>query len=68
MQVSFASELYAMWGNKTAREAHDVLAKPDVVVTNASDKEEQLPKLLRMDELVKRSMRSLVGSAEALDC
>ena len=59
---SFADELYAMWGNKTAREAHDVLAKPDVVVTNASDKEEQLPKLLRMDELVCASMRQM------LDC
>ena len=47
-----AANLFEMWGKKTAKEAHDVLAQPDIVVTNASDKEEQLPKLLRLDELV----------------
>ena len=55
-----------MWGNKTAREAHDVLAKPDIAVTNASDKELQLAKLLRMDEQVCASMRATMR--EMLDC
>ena len=33
----------------TPREAHDLLAKSDITVTNASDKEAQLPKLLELD-------------------
>ena len=43
-----------MWASKTAREAHDVLVKPDVKVTNQSDKDVQLPKLLNLDDFARR--------------
>ena len=42
------------WANKTAHEAHSVLKKPDVQVTNQKDKEAQLPKLLSRDDFAKR--------------
>ena len=38
-----------MWRDKTAEEAYAVLAAPDVRVTNASDKETHLPKILKLD-------------------
>mmetsp|Transcript_20026 Transcript_20026/g.40664 ORF Transcript_20026/g.40664 Transcript_20026/m.40664 type:complete len:517 (-) Transcript_20026:44-1594(-) len=37
--------LLNMWYSKSPEDAHDILSKADVTVTNASDKEEQLPKL-----------------------
>ena len=48
---SFEGIILDMWAGKTADEAHDILAKPDVTVTNQSDKEVQLPKLLKLNEL-----------------
>ena len=41
-----------MWANVTPEQAYDLLKKPDVTVTNASDKREQLPKLKRLHESV----------------
>ena len=37
----------------TAQEAHDRLEKPDVTVTNQSDKRSQLPKILNLNTQVK---------------
>ena len=34
-------------------QAHELLSKDDVTVTNQSDKDEQLPKILRLDERVR---------------
>jgi hypothetical protein len=45
-----------MWTGKTAQEAHAILAKPDVTVTNQSDKDVQLPKLLELDEFAKNAI------------
>ena len=47
-----------MWANKSPSQAHDLLALPDVTVTNAKDKSIFLRKILDMDadvaETVKR--------------
>ena len=48
--------LVGMWGNVNAQQAHDLLKKPDVSVTNAKDKEMQLPKMLKLDEDVRAAM------------
>jgi hypothetical protein len=37
------------WANKTPQQAFDILSKPDVTVTNASDKLNQLPKIKALD-------------------
>ena len=44
------------WGTKTATEAHAVLKQPDVKVTNQSDKDVQLPKLLKLNDFAKSVM------------
>ena len=48
--IQNATELYTKavvdsWANKTPQQAFDFLSKPDVTVTNKSDKEGQLPKI-----------------------
>ena len=45
-----------MWAGKSVEEAHDVLVKPDVIVTNQSDKDEQLAKIDRLDDAVKEAL------------
>ena len=45
-----------MWENKTRREAHQVLAQEDVIVTNQKDTQRQLPKLLVLDNTVRETM------------
>ena len=45
-----------MWGHVTAQKAYETLSSPDVTVTNAKDKEMQLPKILKLDESVKEAM------------
>jgi len=45
-----------MWAGKSAQEAHDILAQPDVLVTNQSDKERQLPKILKLNETIKQTL------------
>ena len=47
-------KLRKMWGDKTVDEAHEVLAKPDVEVTNKKDKDVQLPKLRKLNEFAKK--------------
>ena len=37
--------LIEMWSDKTPEEAHDILSKEDVSVTNKKDKVNQLPKI-----------------------
>ena len=48
--------LIDMWIGKGAQEAHDILAQPDVLVTNQSDKERQLPKILKLNETIKQTL------------
>ena len=45
-----------MWASKTPKEAYDVLASPDVTVTNQKHKETQLKKLLALDREVREAM------------
>ena len=42
-----------MWAEKSYLEAYEVLSDADVTVTNESDKEMQLPKILSINKLVK---------------
>ena len=48
--------LAEMWGHVTAQKAYETLSSSDVTVTNAKDKEMQLPKILKLDESVKEAM------------
>ena len=47
--------LEGMWAQKTPEEAHAALSRPDVHVTNETDKEMHLPKILTFDEKVRAS-------------
>ena len=46
-------KLRKMWGDVTVDQAHTVLARPDVTVTNQKDKDMQLPKLKRLNDFTK---------------
>ena len=48
----FEKALIDMWAAKTPQQAHAFLSKPDVTVTNQSDKEGQLPKIKALDATV----------------
>ena len=50
-----ARGLRSMWSHRTPAETVEVLSKPDVTVTNESDKQIQLGKLLQLDERVRRA-------------
>ena len=52
--TSFSEALVGMWATKTAAEAYDILVKPDVRVTNQSDKDVQLPKLKTLNTFAQR--------------
>ena len=54
--AKLSETLIDMWTGKTAQEAHDILALPDVLVTNQSDKERQLPKILMLNETIKQTL------------
>ena len=45
--------LESMWATRTPEEAYAVLSKPDVTVTNTSDKVMQLAKLSKFDQRVR---------------
>lgn len=51
-----AESLRTMWAKKSPAEAHELLSKPDVTVTNQSDKYTQLGKLLRLHQEVDEVM------------
>ena len=60
---TFRNALFEMWADVTAQEAYDVLEKPDVRVTNQSDKDAQLPKLLKLNEFAKEIVAPSAGPA-----
>ena len=64
----FSTVLRKMWGNKTAEEAHAVLEKPDVKVTNQKDKDVQLPKLQKLDTFAKSVVADVVRMSEGWAC
>ena len=63
----FATYLRDMWAKKTPQQAFDFLSKPDVTVTNQSDKDNQLPKIQKLDETVKIMQLELKGKAGRQD-
>ena len=54
---SMVESLFSMWANRSPQEAHDVLSKPDVTVTNQGDKDVQLKKLQKLDSAVREMAR-----------
>jgi len=58
--------LVDMWAGKSAHEAHGILARPDVLVTNQGDKDKQLPKILKLDETVQQALTAHAGRESAL--
>ena len=62
------AQLKATWAHCTVEDAFDKLSKPDIAVTNQSDKEIMLPKLRALDQEVKAMMtrRSSVLSKDEL--
>ena len=63
---AFGAGLIEEWENKTAAEAYEVLKQPDVKVTNAGDKDVQLPKLEKLDEFAKRVFMEDMGGLTGL--
>jgi len=59
------AKLKETWASKTPNEAYAVLSSNDVQVTNAADKEEQLPKLQKLNEFAVAQHAAWQGSAEA---
>ena len=51
-----AAGLERLWRHKSAGQAHAVLSKPDVTVTNATDKLIQLGKLEQLNQRVMAQM------------
>jgi len=63
---SLVESLTLMWGSRDPHEAHTLLSKEDVIVTNQSDKEAQLPKILELSGRVRAVLSGrLVGSASS---
>jgi hypothetical protein len=56
---AFAKVLTDQWATKTPQEAFDFLSKPDVTVTNQSDKEGQLPKIMALDARVQGAFQRI---------
>ena len=57
--------LERIWREITAAEAHKVLSRPDVTVTNLSDKHVQLEKLEKLDQRVREVMATMAAGAGA---
>ena len=63
----FRKMLVDQWANTTPLEAFEFLSKPDVTVTNQSDKDMQLPKILKFDGWVKELLAPVASSMLAGD-
>ncbi len=59
---SLVESLKAMWKNRTPAEAYEVLAKPDVRVTNQKDKERQLRRVQFFSDEVSVVLRKMSSS------
>ena len=54
--ASLSDLLAKLWAGKSTQEAHDILAMPDVLVTNQGDKLRQLPKIKLLNETIKQEL------------
>ena len=61
---SFKQILRTQWADKTPQQAQAFLKKPDVTVTNQSDKEGQLGKILELDDKVKQELDRITKKHE----
>ena len=50
--------LISTWAHKTPQQAYDFLKAPDVTVTNQSDKDRQLPKVLKLNQIVQQAVHA----------
>jgi hypothetical protein len=55
----YTKALTDQWANKTPQQAFDILSKPDVTVTNQSDKRDQLPKIKALDMRVQGAFQAV---------
>jgi hypothetical protein len=53
------------WATKTPQQAFDFLSKPDVTVTNQSDKQGQLPKIRALDATVQGAFQAIKKQSAA---
>ena len=63
---SLAESLVMMWGQRNPKQAHETLGKEDVTVTNQSDKDNQLPKILELDARVRSVLGKRASTAASL--
>ena len=56
VEAELQAALLKQWEGKSPEDAHEILSQEDVTVTNESDKSEQLPKLQRLNRLVKAAI------------
>ena len=55
----YRKALVDTWATKTPQQAFDFLSKPDVTVTNQSDKQGQLPKIKALDVTVQGAFQAI---------
>ena len=63
-QEEHKAGLLKLWASKTVQDAREILAKPDVTVTNQKDKDEQLPKIHLINEQVTKMFAAWVAQEE----
>ena len=62
----YRKALTDQWATKTPQQAFDFLSKPDVTVTNQSDKEGQLPKIKALDATVRGAFQAVMATMQAI--
>ena len=62
----YTKALVDTWATKTPQQAFDFLSKPDVMVTNQSDKQDQLPKIKALDATVQGAFEAIDAQLEQL--
>ena len=63
----YKQALVDTWAKQTPKEAHDYLKSPDVTVTNQRDKDNQLPKIQKLDGTVQAAFEAVDGWQRRLD-
>lgn len=62
---ALARSLLEMWRTKSPKDAYAVLKQPDVRVTNQSDKDTHLPKILKLNEKTQKAFREPTRKPDA---
>ena len=61
--VNMREQVVKMWKHKTPADAHAILSRPDIAVTNKRDKDVQLPKIEHMADTAKMVYSTLNGKS-----